>query len=377
MQFDLIFEGGGAKGIVFVGALQEFEARGHTARRFVGTSAGAITATLMAAGYTSDEMLAAVNEKLPNGKPRFSTFMDIPDHFEMQDIRNSLTYTIFKKVDLAWIPEMIEGKIDERIFTQLMKPDAYREIFSFVEMGGLYEGKKFLEWIREKLDAGGRNLGNTTLAEFQVKTGSDLSLVASDTVGQEMLVLNYRTAPDCPVAWGVRMSMSIPFVWQEVRWKPEWGWYRGRDISGHEIVDGGVLSNFPLYLITAKDDEEVRAIMGDTDPDVVPNLGLLIDEMKPVADSGEAEEAKGTEKVTGGLLENVMRLKTIQRIKRLANTMTNAHDKPVMEGHKEEVCRLPAKGYGTTEFDMSDVRLQSLIRAGRKAMQEYLDARPL
>ena len=134
MQFDLIFEGGGAKGIVFVGALQEFEARGHTARRFVGTSAGAITATLMAAGYTSDEMLAAVNEKLPNGKPRFSTFMDIPDHFEMQDIRNSLTYTIFKKVDLAWIPEMIEGKIDERIFTQLMKPDAYREIFSFVDI---------------------------------------------------------------------------------------------------------------------------------------------------------------------------------------------------------------------------------------------------
>ncbi|OGW16753.1 MAG: hypothetical protein A3G93_08205 [Nitrospinae bacterium RIFCSPLOWO2_12_FULL_45_22] len=171
--------------------------------------------------------------------------------------------------------------------------------------------------------------------------------------------------------------MSIPFVWQEVRWKPEWGWHRGKDISGHEIVDGGVLSNFPLHLITAKDDEEVRAIMGDTDPDVVPNLGLLIDEMKPVADSGEAEEAKGTEKVTGGLLENVMRLKTIQRIKRLANTMTNAHDKPVMEGHKEEVCRLPAKGYGTTEFDMSDVRLQSLIRAGRKAMQEYLDARPL
>ena len=32
MKFDLVFEGGGAKGIVFVGAVQEFEAQGHTGR---------------------------------------------------------------------------------------------------------------------------------------------------------------------------------------------------------------------------------------------------------------------------------------------------------------------------------------------------------
>jgi len=41
MQYDLVFEGGGAKGSVFVGALQEFFAREHTARRFIRTSAGA------------------------------------------------------------------------------------------------------------------------------------------------------------------------------------------------------------------------------------------------------------------------------------------------------------------------------------------------
>jgi len=69
MQYDLVFEGGGAKGSVFVGALQEFFAREHTARRFIRTSAGAITATLMAAGYGPEEMLEAVNEKLPNRKP--------------------------------------------------------------------------------------------------------------------------------------------------------------------------------------------------------------------------------------------------------------------------------------------------------------------
>ena len=97
------------------------------------------------------------------------------------------------------------------------------------------------------------------MSEFQAETKSDLSVVASDTTDQEMLILNHRTAPDCPVAWAVRMSMSIPFVWQEVRWQPEWGTYRNKDISGNTIVDGGVLSNFPIDFLTSQDDE-IKAI---------------------------------------------------------------------------------------------------------------------
>src|SRR6185436_14340656 len=77
-KFDLVFEGGGAKGSVFAGALEVFFSAGHQPARLVGTSAGAITAALLAAGYTPAEMLAAVNEQR-GGKPRFATFMDVPD----------------------------------------------------------------------------------------------------------------------------------------------------------------------------------------------------------------------------------------------------------------------------------------------------------
>lgn len=373
MQFDLVFEGGGAKGSVFVGAMEVFEARGHTARRFVGTSAGAITATLMAAGYNAAAMLKAVNEKLPNGKPRFSTFMDIPASFEKADIEKSLTYDIFRKVDLPLLPHMAEGYIDDKIIDGLMKIDAYREMFSFIERGGLYSGDTFLAWIREKLNADGRALGSATLAEFARRTGSDLTMVASDTMEHEMLVLNHRTAPDCPVAWAVRMSMSIPFVWQEVRWQKGWGLYRGRDITGRTIVDGGVLSNFPIDLLTSKD-EQVQAVMGDTDPDAVPNLGFIIDETLEVAGSGSAIKETGTDKLEKGLLDNAKRLRTVQRVTRLVDTMTDAHDKFAIAEHQDEVCRLPAKGYGTTEFDMNDNRLQALIEAGRAAMTNYLAA---
>lgn len=149
MQYDLVFEGGGAKGLVFVGALQEFEAKGCTGKRFVGTSAGAITATLVAAGYNAAELLAASNEKLPNGKPVFSSFMDIPDknEFASKDIEESLTYTIFKNIDLPGIPGWVEKRLDQLIFQQFMRLRVYRELFSFVERGGLYGGEAFRHWM--------------------------------------------------------------------------------------------------------------------------------------------------------------------------------------------------------------------------------------
>ena len=78
-SFDVVFEGGGAKGVVFAGALRELDARGMKTRRLVGTSAGAITATLIAAGYSAEQIEAAIQEKTESGEPVFSTFMDIPE----------------------------------------------------------------------------------------------------------------------------------------------------------------------------------------------------------------------------------------------------------------------------------------------------------
>lgn len=373
-EFDLVFEGGGAKGTAFVGAIEEFERRGHTARRFVGTSAGAITATLMAAGYKAPALLQATTETTKEGKPRFSTFMDIAAKFSHEDIKNSLTYTIFRSIDLPMVPGQAEEWLDKWLLDHLMKIDAYREIFSFVERGGLYAGDAFIAWLREKLDARISGLGNLNFRDFALQTGSDLSVVASDTTSHDMLILNSRTAPDCPVAWGVRMSMSIPFLWQEVRWQRDWGSYRGRDITGHTIVDGGVLSNFPIYYLTS-DDEEVQAVMGSIDPNTCPNLGLLIDEMIAVPGAPAKTDRTGSADAGEGLLDHATRLKTIQRVTKILDTLTDAHDRAAIAAHEDEVCRLPAKGYGTTEFDMATRRLEALIAAGREAMTSHLDFR--
>ena len=66
MEYDLVFEGGGAKGVAFVGALQAFERHGHVTRRVIGTSAGSITACLIAAEDISGNHISAADQQ-PEG----------------------------------------------------------------------------------------------------------------------------------------------------------------------------------------------------------------------------------------------------------------------------------------------------------------------
>ncbi len=363
MQYDLVFEGGGAKGMVFVGALREMERRGHTYGRFLGTSAGAIMATFAAAGLTMQEMLDALNEKDDQGVPVFKQFLGRPRPFTRQDIQGSVTRQALQAIDLPGVPDNVEAYID-RIVLYLMTRDEFAHVFSFVERGGWYSADTFVQWAQAKLDQatpGGRRreLSRQTFAEFHRATGRELSLVAADTTDSRMLVLNHRTAPLVPVVWGMRMSMSLPLLWQEVVWQPEWGDYMGRPLAGHRVVDGGLLSNFPIELFLSSD-PHVTALMGHRTSQGV--LGLLIDESLPV---GEVAERNAP--ADGGLAS----LPPAQRIKGLVDTATQAHDKMVIDAFEQFVCRLPARGYQTTEFDMTDARRDALIAAGQQALDAY------
>ncbi len=366
MQYDLVFEGGGAKGMVFVGAMQEFEARGHTHGRLLGTSAGAITAALLAAGYSSGEMLAALAETDENGHSVFASFMGEPSAPDPQDLQNSAVLELLKNIDLPLIPEAIETRLDEKIIQWIGKNAKGRHLLSFVDKGGWFSADNFLAWLRKKLDSGAfngsaRDFSRMTLSELFTATGKDLTLIGSDTTGGRMLALNHNTAPGLPVVYAVRMSMSIPLLWQEVVWMKEWGLYRGADITGHAIVDGGLLSNFPIELFLS-DLKPVTEVMG---PRVSAHaLGMLIDESQGVPGAESGETANGF---------SVSGLETVKRISNLVDTMLSARDKMVIDAFDSMVLRLPAKGFGTTEFDMTDERKKLLVGAGKDEMKKYFN----
>ncbi len=171
-----VFQGGGVKGIALVGALQVAESRGVSFEGVGGTSAGAIVAALYAAGYTSAEM------RLILEGVQFDSLLD----------RASLARLALAK----------------RL--------------------GLYRGKLFQNWIHKHLAKKGVRL----LKDCP----KHLRIVATDLTERTIVVLDAESQPNLEVAEAVRMSMSIPFVFEPVQ--------LGRNL----MVDGGVLSNFPLSL---------------------------------------------------------------------------------------------------------------------------------
>jgi len=367
MKYDLVFEGGGAKGMVFVGACQEFFERGHTFDRLLGTSAGAITAALMAAGYRPEEMLEALTEK-ENGKSVFAGFMAMPPPFTDEEIRTSAIRRVLEAIDIKLLFDPWEKWLDDKLAQALADNEQFRHVLALIERGGWYAADPFITWLEKKLDSGAwsggqRAFSKMTLSQLFAATGVEVSVVASDTTDGRILVLNHSTAPDCPVVWAVRMSMSIPFVWDEVIWKSSWGQYLGRDMTGHAIVDGGLLSNFPIELFIS-DEAQVVNLMGPKKNN--PVLGMLIDENLPVP----IPRARG---VIVDVNIKPGELRTVQRLQRLANAATSAHDKMVIDEFSHLIARLPAAGYGTTEFEMSDERRMALVNAGRSAMAAYFD----
>jgi NTE family protein len=364
MKFDLVFEGGGAKGFGFIGALQAFEKHGHETRRLIGTSAGAVISTLLAAGYTADSMRELIVERvIADGreKLRLSTFLDAPDakQFRDDELQDSELALAFQHH-----PEFAPvGGISQHL---LLRIPLYAHLFSLLEFGGWYVGDSFTSWLREKLDhvREGVKFSDYNLAQFHEATNRDLSLIASDTSVGEMLVLNHRTAPDCPLVSAVRMSMSFPFIWQEVIWKKEWGTYRGRWKAGNVIADGGLLSNFPIHLLLRPPTHDyIREIMGEdatAEDGQVQIMGLLLDHNRAL----DAANTLGSTPEGNHWL--------LHRPLRLLNTVLGAYDFDNIQENDAYICRIPVQGYGVTDFDLPDSRLEALIGSGYNAMVEHL-----
>ncbi len=371
---DLVFEGGGAKGMVFVGALEELLRDGkHSTGRLLGTSAGAITAALLAADYSVPEMLAALVEKDDAGRPVFEAFLGAPARFDEETVRTSALRSFLDDLNLPFVPDFAERRIDAFIAQRMADTPGFpRHLFSFVERGGWYAADAFVAWMERKLDSGTlrdgtpRRLAGATLAQLHARTGVEVTLIAADTTNMRILFLNHTTAPDCPVVWATRMSMSIPLLWQEVVWLPEWGHYKGEAIAGTVIVDGGILSNFPIALFLSSR-PEVGDIVGP--PRTKNVLGMLIDDTLDVP--GLPSRAGGA--ANGGLLGvEVGSLRTVRRLTGLVQTMMSAHDNMAIAVFQKHVVRLPARGIGVTQFDMSDAQRDALVEAGRTAMRAFL-----
>jgi NTE family protein len=306
---DLVFEGGGVKGIGLAGAFAAIEQHGFVPKSVAGTSAGAITAALVAAGYNSNEL---------------------------DKIVLNLPFASFK--DESFLDKLPGGKAA-----------------SVLKDLGIYEGKVFEEWIAEKLAAKKKTkFGDIVNPDADDPDGRwCLRVIASDITHRRMLVLP-NDAPhlgldpdDMDIAYAVRMSMSIPIFFEPVQHKnPKTG-------DTHLIVDGGMLSNFPVWLFDCK----------DRDPRW-PTFGLMLVEPEPRKPIGHRIEGDDHGIERGSLLDFV---------KSLALTMMAAHDRMYLDqATYARTIAIPTLGVGTTEFEITPDRVKALYDSGHQAATDFI-----
>lgn len=297
-NINAVFEGGGVKGIGLVGAVAATERLGYSFAHVAGTSAGAIVAACIAAGYTA---------------------------IEMEEILKSIDYLKFKD-------EGVEDKIP------LAGP-----LVSLLLENGLYEGKYFENWLRDLLlQKNIRTFGDLVMEDCKgdPRHRYRLQVIASDITRGRMLILpndlaEYDIDPDSTdVAWAVRMSMSIPFFYEPVL-------LRNKKREVFYIVDGGILSNFPVWIY---DDDKSHCTF--------PTFGYKLVE----PEEGKPREISGP----------------VSLLKALFATMVEAHDaRYIKDRNFMRTVPIPTLGIQTTQFEMSPEQSEQLYQSGYRAGEEF------
>ncbi|MGM0853050.1 MAG: patatin-like phospholipase family protein [Bacillota bacterium] len=292
MDIDGVFSGGGIKGLALIGAYQALEENGYRFKRLAGTSAGAVIAAFIAAGYSSRELLK---------------IMDGIEFSKLLDSNAIISLPIIK-----WF----------RVYYRL----------------GLYKGVALESWVEEKLKVRG-------IYTFADLPPHSLRVIASDLSNGRLLVLpddleKYGIAKETfPVARAIRMSASLPYFFEPVKL---------RSLEGISLmVDGGVLSNFPMWLFDRENVKKVRPVIG-----VKLSHDLVGKPKKQIKNAIDMYEA-------------------------LFTTMKDAHDSRYISRKLEKnIIFIPTEGVLTTEFGLTPEKRAELIQYGKSKAEAFLQKWP-
>lgn len=315
---NLVFEGGGTKGTAYGGALTTMDAFGllNNVKRVGGTSAGAITACLMAVGYSPKEIAKIIVDT------KFSSFED--DSFGV--IRD--TYRLVKKY-------------------------------------GWHQGETFKSWLGQHV---AKNLGNYNLtfgelakrANFALVGPKNLYVVVTNLTKQRAEVYSAETTPDMPIVDAVRISMSIPMFFQCVK-----------NADGDILVDGGVANNFPIKMFDKR--KYYNPFIEYEEPNVEdkyilnPNtIGFRLDTKEEVAANADWSNAhveiNNIKDYLGAIVTYLME---------------EANKRHLKDCDLKRTIFIETGDVKATDFNLAPDKVGVLIENGQKAVYEFFNCQPL
>lgn|SRR5699024_4352535 len=291
MKIDGVFSGGGVKAYAFIGALESIRDRQLTLERVAGTSAGSIIAAFLAAGYQVE---------------------DIKQLIEDLDLKNFL--------DPPSLTKIIPGS---------------KWLFLYFQMG-LYKGNKFEHWLYNQL-------AKKNIYTFADLREGDLKVVVSDlTLGRLVVIPDdlqrlYQLNPKYfPVAKAVRMSSGFPYFFMPKK-------MRGKGKETSIIVDGGLLSNFPLWIFEKVEKKSRRPVLG-------VKLSESIEKSRP-------------QKIKNAL----------DMLHALFLTMKQAHDaRYISKSKRNNIIFIPVEKIDATDFYIREEMKKKLMKIGKQRADAFL-----
>jgi NTE family protein len=309
---DLVLDGGGVKGIALGGAYTGLHEAGYRFHRIAGTSAGAVVGALVAADAPPDLLLGLLRQV---------------DYRKFQD----------------------EGLLD--------RLGPLGKGLSVLFEKGIYEGTYFRDWLDGLLrDLGRRTFGDLRIADpggdFPPERSYRLVVLASDVSRGRLVRLPwdypvYGLDPDeQPIADAVRASMSIPFFFEPVRFETV-------DERGQKqpsfVVDGGVLSSFPVDVFDRTDGRLPRW----------PTLGVKLS-ARPESSQMQRFEVRGT----------------LDFARALLGTLLTWHDQMHVDDPcvAERTIFVDTSGVRATDFDLDPETQDRLYEKGHRAATRFLES---
>ena len=291
MLINGVFEGGGVRGIAHVGAICALAKQGYECERVAGTSAGAIIAALLAAGYSCEELKIIIS--------------------------NVNYHQFIKKTLLEKIPFVGKGL------------NAWAKL-------GIYSNDFLETWLEDLLQKKGiHNFSD-------LSNPQNLKIIASDISNGKMVIFpddlpNYGfTNQDFSIAKAVRMSSTIPFYFEPVKWKtPKWK-------QPCYMVDGGLLSNYPIWIFDS--------------PNIPrwPTFGFHFVKNEIQAEPVPYEDP-------------------ISMFKGLFKTMMQAHDlRHLDKESKARTIAIPTGTITSTKFQLTTEEKEWLYQSGFNATEKFL-----
>ncbi len=314
---DLVLSGGGVKGVGLVGAVAALMDAGYGIQTVSGTSAGSIVGAIVAAASKHEHMTGD----------------------QVKEIALGINYRKF----------LDPGSI-ERV--PIVGPAV-----AIVRGNGIYRGDYAHDWVRGEL----KNMGVSTFGDVAVDDQSlpeerryKLVVTVADLTRGELVRLPWdyrrvygRDPDEQPVAHAVRASMSIPFFFRPVS-------LTSAKRLTSTLVDGGLLSNFPIDSLDRNDGKKPRW----------PTFGVTVMPNPPAGGDALARALAALRVGAPPLLERVI------------STMLFGRDQAYLDQPwvSARTIQIESPGLSVIDFGISKREIEAFYAKGYAAAQDFLSS---